>query len=61
MNEDTLAAFMTEFPLSSPPIIQTLLIAIPPITPEPEFSTEIETGQGGTEADSTCGLVAVNA
>lgn len=44
---------MTELPLSSPPIIQTLLIAIPSVTPEPQFSMEIETGLGGTEADST--------
>lgn len=48
-----LAAFMTQLPPSSPPIIQTLFIAIPSVTPEPEFLTEVETALGGMKVDST--------
>lgn len=51
-----LATFMTQFPLSCPPIIQTLFTAIPSVTPEPEFLTKVEIVLGGTKADSTRSL-----
>lgn len=48
-----LAAFMTQLPLSSPPIKQTPFIAIPDVTPQPAIVTEVETVLGGMKVDST--------
>lgn len=48
-----LAAFTTQLPLSSPPIMQTPFIAIPDVNPEPALVTEVETVFGGMKVDST--------
>jgi len=52
VNKDMLAAFMTQLPLPSPPVTQTLFIAISSVTPEPEF-LKIVIVLGGMKADST--------
>lgn len=47
-----LAAFMTQFPLSRPPINQTLFNAIADVTPEPSLLAEVEIVLGGMKVDS---------